>query len=98
MKGLLALLLALLDTCSLPARFAAVGSDLRPGRPQRLGVAHQPVKAVEAITLLLFGFRTQLRSPVPEFRGQYRFPHGQLYARFFCRRRFIHSPISSRTL
>jgi len=68
---------------------------LCPSRSQRLRVTHQPVKAVEAILLLLFGFPTQLRSPVPEFRRQHRFPYPQLRFQLSCRRWMVHPPISS---
>jgi hypothetical protein len=57
---LFAFLLDLFDGHSIDPRSACVGADLRPRCIQRLGVTHQPVKAVEAVSLLLFGFRTQV--------------------------------------
>ena len=53
-------------------------------------MTHKPVKAVEAEPLLLFGFRTQLRSPVPEFWRQHRFPKGIFLSRLSCRRLITH--------
>ena len=91
-KGFLTFSLDLLDRDPVHSRFAAVGPNLRPCRQQRLGVAHQPIKALEAIPLLLFGFRAQLRSPFPEFRRQSGFPHGQLDPGLFCRRLDFHLP------
>ncbi len=54
-------------------------------------MTHKPIKAVEAEPLLLFGFRTQLRSPVPEFWRQHRFPEGIFLSRLSCYRLIAHS-------
>ena len=53
-------------------------------------MTHKPVKAVEAEPLLLFGFRTQLPYPVPEFWRQHRFPKGIFLSRLSCRRLITH--------
>jgi len=69
-----ALALDLLKTDPVYASCSCVGSNLLPGGSQGLWVTDQSVQTVEAKSLLLFGFRTQLRSPNTNFLRQLRFP------------------------
>src|SRR5215469_14985462 len=82
----LALALDLLTADPVHPWCSAIGPDLLPGRLQSFGVSDQPIETVEAKTLLLFGFRAQLRSPFTHFPRQLRFPQSQLPYRLFCLR------------
>src|SRR6266498_3828742 len=78
----------LLDAHSIYARRTVVVPHCRPSGLQHLGSVHQPVETIEAKSLLLFGFLSQLLSQFLEARRQDCFPKGKLLVHLFCRRSF----------
>ncbi len=83
----------LLDAYSICSRRTLVAPHSMPCGEEGVWVADVCIQTVEAKSLLLFGFLTELLSQRPEFGRQKYLPKGQPFFRLFCRG-IIH-PISS---
>ena len=83
----------LLDAYSIDSGCPVVALHGTPSSFQRVPSTDVGIQTVEAKSLLLFGFLTELLSQLPEGRRQKSFPKGYLFFHLFCPR--ILHPISS---